>query len=124
MSFGSEAISWIAGQPSMKLLFWLFVAVVAVVLALFTVTNRAAVSLGLWPLPFAIDLPLYLTIFAALLIGFVAGTLCLWLAGRPARRESRRRGRRIAALERELAATQARLPVASGNPPARLVARG
>lgn len=108
----------------MKLLFWLFVAVVAVVLALFTVTNRAAVSLGLWPLPFALDLPLYLAIFAALLIGFVAGTLCVWLTGRSARRESRRRSRRIAALERELVATQAQLPGASDNPPARLVVRG
>ena len=55
----------------MKLLFWLFVGLVATVLALFTVSNRAAVSLGLWPLPFVLELPLYLAIVAALLIGFV-----------------------------------------------------
>jgi uncharacterized integral membrane protein len=108
----------------MKLLFWIFVALVATALALFAASNREAVSLGLWPLPFVLLLPLYLAILAALLIGFVAGALCAWIAGRHGRREGRRRGRRIAALERELAATQAQLPGAGDNPPARLVARG
>jgi putative membrane protein len=108
----------------MKLLFWLFVGLVATVLALFAASNRAAVSLGLWPLPFVLELPLYLAIVAALLIGFLAGALAAWIAGRRRRREGRLRGRRIAALERELAATQAQLPGASENAPARLAARG
>jgi lipopolysaccharide assembly protein A len=107
----------------MKLLFWIFVALVATVLALFTVSNRAAVSLGFWPLPFVLELPLYLAILAALLVGFIAGALAVWIAGRQRRREGRRRGRRIAALERELAATQAQLPGASENAPGRLAAR-
>jgi uncharacterized integral membrane protein len=108
----------------MKLLFWVFVALVATVLALFAVSNRDAVSFGLWPLPFVLELPLYLVVVAASLIGFVAGALCAWIAGRHGRREGRRRGRRIAALERELAATQAQLPGAGENAPPRLVARG
>jgi len=108
----------------MKLLFWIFVAIVAVVMALFAVTNRAAVSLGLWPLPYVLELPLYLAIIAAMLIGFVAGALCVWIAGRHGRREGRRRAHRIAALERELAATQAQLPGAGENAAARLAARG
>jgi uncharacterized integral membrane protein len=108
----------------MKLLFWIFVAAVATALALFAVSNRAAVSLGLWPLPFILELPLYLAILAALLIGFVAGALAAWIGGRQRRREGRQRGRRIVALERELAATQAQLPGASDNPPGRLAARG
>ena len=108
----------------MKLLFWISVAVVATALALFTVSNRQAVSLGLWPLPSVLDLPLYLAILAALLIGFVAGALCAWIAGRRGRREGRRRGRRIAALERELAATQAQLAGVGETGAARLVARG
>jgi len=108
----------------MKLLFWIFVALVALVMALFAVTNRAAVSFGLWPLPDVIELPLYLAVIAAMLIGFVAGALCAWIAGRHGRREARRRGHRIAALERELAATQAQLPGAGENAAVRLVARG
>jgi putative membrane protein len=108
----------------MKLLFWIFVALVAVVMALFAVTNRMAVSFGLWPLPYVLELPLYLAIIAAMLVGFAAGVLCVWIAGRHGRHEIRRRGARIAALERELAATQARLPGAGENAAARLVARG
>ena len=108
----------------MKLLFWIIVALIAVGLALFAVTNRQAVSLGFWPLSLTLDLPLYLAIIAAMLIGFVAGALCAWIAGRQRRREVRSRGRRIAALERELAATQAQLPGAAESTAARLVARG
>jgi putative membrane protein len=107
----------------MKLVFWIFVALVATVLALFAMSNRESVALGLWPLPFEFDLPLYLAVLGALLIGFISGVLAAWIAGRHRRRENRRRGRRIAALERELAATQAPLPGARENAPAQLAAR-
>jgi len=106
----------------MKLLFWFVVALAAVVLGLFAASNREAATLGLWPLPFVLELPLYLAILAALLIGFVAGAFCTWIAGHRRRREGRRRGRRLRALERELAATQAQLPSAKTPPP--LAARG
>src|SRR2546429_5373209 len=88
----------------MRLVFWIVVALVAAVLALFAISNREAVALGLWPLPFELDLPLYLAILGALLIGFIAGVGVAWATGRHRRREHRRRGRRIAALERQLAA--------------------
>jgi lipopolysaccharide assembly protein A len=107
-----------------KLLFWIVVGFVAAVLALFAVSNRMSVALGLWPLSFVIELPLYLAILGALLIGFIGGALAAWIAGRRRRRENRRRGRRIAALERELAAREVPLPGAGDNAPARLAARG
>ena len=81
----------------------------AVFLILFAVSNREMVSLGLWPLPFIIGLPLYLLFFFALLIGALLGAAAGWLAGRRNRSELRRRRRRIEALERELSATQAQL---------------
>ena len=62
----------------MKLLFWIVVALVAAVLALFAASNRESVALGLWPLPFVLDLPLYLAILAAVLIGFISGVLATW----------------------------------------------
>ncbi len=108
----------------MKPLFWILIALVALVLALFAVSNRETVALAWWPLPFVVQLPLYLSILAALLIGFVAGALAAWAGGRHVRRELRRRGRRIAALEHELAATQAQLPGSPGSIPARLAANG
>ncbi len=108
----------------MKLVFWILVALVAAAMALFAASNREPVALALWPLPFVLDLPLYLAILAALLIGFIAGALSAWIGGRHGRREARRRGRRIAALERELEAARAQPPGAGGNAPARLAARG
>ena len=108
----------------MKLLFWTLVALVAAALALFAASNRAVVSLALWPLPFVAELPLYLAVLGALLIGLIAGALLAWIGGRHTRRELRRCGRRIAALEHELAATQAQLPDAGANPAAPVATRG
>ena len=96
----------------MRLLYWIVVAIVAAVFASFAASNRDAVSLTLWPLPFVFDLPLYLAVLGAMSIGFVIGAVATWNAGRRRRRELRRRGRRITALESELVATQARLPAA------------
>ena len=93
----------------MRVVYWAAVAVAAVVLMLFAVSNRTPVSLGLWPLPFAAELPLYLLALGALLAGFLIGILGGWLAGGSRRAELRRARRRIAALERELTTTQAQL---------------
>jgi len=108
-----------------RVLYWAVLPIAAVVLAIFAVSNREAVAIGLWPLPYLVELPLYLLVLLALLLGFVVGEFAAWIAGRHWRREVRRRGRRIAALERELAATQARLqevpapaPVTTALPPA------
>jgi putative membrane protein len=79
------------------------------ILVLFAISNRETVSLTLWPLPFLVDLPLYLVFFLSLLLGFLIGATTAWIAGSRVRRELRRRRRRIEALERELAATQAEL---------------
>src|SRR4051812_15120769 len=98
-----------ARKDRMKVLFWFFILLLAVLLALFAVANRELVSLAIWPLPFVVPVPLYLAVLVAVLIGFLAGALAGWLGGRRVRGERRRRGRRIAALERELAATQTRL---------------
>ena len=108
----------------MKLVFWIVVVPVATVLALFAVSNRAAVTLGLWPLPFELDLPLYLAILFALLAGFISGAMSAWIAGRRRRLENRVRGRRIAALERELAAKEAPPPGSRETAPARHAVRG
>jgi lipopolysaccharide assembly protein A len=83
--------------------------VAAVLLVLFAVSNRETVSVGLWPLPFLADLPLYLLCFLSFLIGGLIGVWAAWIAGRRDRRELRSRRRRIEALRRELAATQSRL---------------
>ncbi len=90
----------------MKAVYWAATLVAVGLLIPFAVSNRAPVSLGFWPLPFLVDLPLYLLVLLLLLVGFVIGAAVAWVAGRRTRRESRRRRRRVEALERELVATR------------------
>jgi lipopolysaccharide assembly protein A len=94
----------------MRAVYWVVTLLAGTFLILFAVSNRQPVSLGLWPLPFLADLPLYLLVLLMLLAGFVIGAAAARIAGRRLRRELRRRRRRIEALERELAATQSQLP--------------
>jgi uncharacterized integral membrane protein len=83
--------------------------VIAIFLILFAVSNRETVSVGFWPLPFLMDVPLYLLCFLSLLFGALIGVAIAWIAGHGNRRELRTRRRRIEALERELTATQSQL---------------
>jgi uncharacterized integral membrane protein len=100
-----------------KLLYWLIVAVVAVVLIVFTLDNFEPVRVDFSPLPLAVDTRLYLVVLLALLIGFLAGEVVAWIGGRRWRREARQRAQRIAALERELVATQAQLKSGAASRP-------
>jgi lipopolysaccharide assembly protein A len=97
----------------MRAVYWAVTLAVAAVLSLFAASNREAVSLGLWPLPFLVEVPLYLVVFGAAIVGFLTGALAAWIAGAHRRRELRRCRRRSEALARELAATQSQLPSAA-----------
>jgi lipopolysaccharide assembly protein A len=91
----------------MKFFWWGVLALVALVLILFAVSNRESVSVGLWPLPALVELPLYLVVLGTLLVGFFAGELVAWVRNWRWRREARRSLDRIAVLERELDASRA-----------------
>ena len=93
----------------MRAVYFAVIVVASSLLIAFAVSNRTTVSLGLWPLPFLIDLPLYLLVLLLLLAGFVAGAATAWIAGRQVRRELRRRRRRVVALEGELKAARSEL---------------
>ena len=93
----------------MRLVYWVVTLAVAAVLSLFAASNRDLVSLGLWPLPFLVGVPLYLVVFGAVLVGFLSGIFAAWVAGSRRRREFRRCRRSSEALARELAATQSQL---------------
>jgi lipopolysaccharide assembly protein A len=98
----------------MRAVYWTVVLAVAAVLSLFAASNREPVSLGLWPLPFLVGVPLYLVVFGAAIVGFLTGAFGVWIGGAHRRRELRRCRRRSEALARELAATQSQLPSAAG----------
>jgi lipopolysaccharide assembly protein A len=100
----------------MRAVYWTVVLVVAAVFGLFAASNRQAASLGLWPLPFLVEAPLYLVVFGAVVIGFLTGALAAWIAGAHRRRELRRCRRHSEALARELAAAQSQLASATHAP--------
>lgn len=70
----------------MRFLRVLFAALLLIVLVIFAVSNRQAVTVSLEPLPFILDLPLYLLVFlvflAGLVFGAILGRLNAWVAAR------------------------------------------
>lgn len=94
----------------MKLVRWAAGLVAAVVIIAFAVANREDVVIRFDPLPYELDLPVYALALGALLSGFLLGLLVQWLLGLKARGQARARGRRIAALEAELAALRRSAP--------------
>jgi len=90
----------------MKLLSWIAGALTALVFVLFAVSNRAPVTLGIEPLPFTLELPLYAAILASLLFGFILGGIGAWLGGARTRRRARRAEAEAKHLKEELAAAR------------------
>jgi len=72
-----------------KHLSWIILFPLAVLLIVFSVTNREAVSVDLWPFPVLIDVPLFAIVFAALLAGVLWGGISAWLNGGKSRRIAR-----------------------------------
>ncbi len=91
----------------MKVLSWLVGLPLAVIVLLFALSNRQAVTLGLWPFEEGIDVPTYAAVLVPLLIGFAAGAAVAGLKGLKHRRSARRQTKRADALERQLAAAGA-----------------
>jgi len=91
-----------------RILYWLGTALVALICAVFAVSNRAGVTLTFWPLGMELAAPLYLVVLLALLAGFVIGLLAAWIWSWGPRRVARQRARRIEVLERDLAAAEQR----------------
>ncbi|WP_207482114.1 lipopolysaccharide assembly protein LapA domain-containing protein [Arenibaculum pallidiluteum] len=90
----------------MRILSWLVAIPVALVAISFALSNRDLVTLSLWPLPFTLDLPVYLVGLAGILVGFVAGGLVAWLGQHGSRSAARRERRRAERLAGELEAAR------------------
>lgn len=96
----------------MKLVYWAITIVVTVALVLFVVANGQHVQLALTPFTEPVALPLWTIVVAALAGAFLVGNLVGWLNARRWRRETRFLRRRLATLERDLAAKDGQLRAA------------
>ncbi|HYH17203.1 MAG TPA: LapA family protein [Azospirillum sp.] len=96
----------------MRYLTWIITLPIALAAVLFAISNREAVTLSLWPLPFTVEAPVYLATLIALLVGFIAGGVITWMGQGRHRRRARAQSDRAYTLERELKETQARAAAA------------
>ena len=87
---------------------WIVTLPATAVAVIFAVANRAPASVDFWPLPWIVDLPVYLLVLGALVLGFFIGAGVAWLSAGKRRRQTRRLRERSDALARQLAELQRR----------------
>jgi len=68
------------GATIKKILSWLIGVPVLAGAVLFALANRATLTLSFWPSQYALTLPAFVIVFAALLIGVAVGGFAAWLA--------------------------------------------
>lgn len=107
----------------MRLIGWLLALPVMLLAVVFAVANRHDLRLELWPLPWGLDLPVYLAVLGPLVLGMILGGTAAWIAGHRARASARQNRRRVESLERQLAAagkaaaeTPAAMPAPASSP--------
>ncbi|MGB0670304.1 MAG: lipopolysaccharide assembly protein LapA domain-containing protein [Rhodospirillales bacterium] len=93
----------------MRLLTWLIVLPLGAVMAALGVANRGDVTLNLDPVPLTVQVPLFLLVAAAILVGFLWGAFVVWLGGGRHRRAARIRQHSVEIAERELRGAKERL---------------
>lgn len=106
---------------------WLLGFPLAVIAVVFAISNRAPVVADLWPLPWAIEAPLYLFVLVALVIGFLIGGAVAWAGSLATRRRVRAETRvEIQSIRREAETSRTRVadPAPGPAPGATLQLRG
>jgi uncharacterized integral membrane protein len=96
-----------------RFLAWIVLAPVAVIALLFAVANRRWVTVSLDPFSaeapaYSIDLPMFLVIFAALILGVIIGGVSVWFSKRRWQLAAHRAEKEAARLKAELAAAEQR----------------
>ncbi len=86
----------------MRFLFWLVVLPLAVAMAVFAVNNRATAFVDFQPLPYALEMPLYLLLIGAVFFGLMIGGIATWFGQHHWRARARDLHRRVKHLEGEI----------------------
>ncbi len=93
----------------MRLLSWFVIVPVALAVVVFSVSNRAPVTVDFWPLPFTAELRVFAVVLVSVFAGFVLGGLVAWISGGKRRRRARAMARRARSAEAELARLRAKV---------------
>ncbi len=93
----------------MKILLWIVLLPLFLLGALFAVSNRGSVAIGLWPFFDGVEMPLFVALVGALYIGFLLGAIIAWWSAAGTRARARAERRRADALARDYASLQTRI---------------
>ena len=99
----------------MRFIGWIIAIPVAFVVIAFAIANRTAVGVHFAPLPYQLDIPLWVAVIGALTFGFILGALMRWLFDHRWRVSARQGRRHIRALEREISTLRERLDSATNG---------
>ena len=92
-----------------KLLFSITAFLITILVVLFALSNRQAIDLDIWPLPYTVTTPVYLALALAFLAGFLVGAAAMWLSDGRVRSKARERGREVKTLERKMSGLEQEL---------------
>jgi hypothetical protein len=96
----------------MKLISKLFALLVILLVMVFALSNRATVSVDLWPTGLVVDAPLGLVACLGLILGMITGSTVIWLSMIPHQMLSKKLRREMNILKTQLDnAQKAVLPV-------------
>lgn len=89
-----------------KLINWLLILPAIVVAVVIALANRSFVTFSLDPLPFVVEVRLFIIILASLFLGVVIGALAMWFRDGRLRRRARAARQRSDLLQHELEQTR------------------
>lgn len=100
----------------LRILFWLLTIPLLALAGAFAASNTGPVALRLWPLPVEWQVPVFVAVLGAFLLGIALTAFAFWLGGVPGRLARRRLARHERALEEETARLRHELAVKNQPP--------
>lgn len=85
----------------MRIVFWIIALPIVAIAMAFAVSNHESVTIDLWPTPYRLDIPLYIAVTGALLLGFIVGVTWGWVGSLRARSRARNEAKRADRLATE-----------------------
>ena len=101
---------------NVRIVIWIVSVPIAVIVVAFAIANRVPVKIQFDPLPYELDVPIWITVIGSLATGFVIGSLCKWLIDYRYRSELRQGRKLIRGLEKEISSLRQTAEGHSGEP--------
>jgi uncharacterized integral membrane protein len=104
----------------MRFLIWLLALIVAILVVAFAVSNRASVTIAMWPFELGLSVPAYIAILSPLVVGLLLGWGAGGIGAIGLRFRARAQARRADKLERENAKLLVRINEQTQSPPLKI----